>query len=165
MPNQRKGKKMKEQKDLLLSLGWAYAISLSSSRNSTRKSCNTACLSTMGLSVQTMVQFYHAFPSFALSSPSPAQYLILMLGYFGKVLLGFSNKITLHSAQQNKGLTSFARDKTGKFLTGSHANCCPKFLANTLATQRYEVKHFFLISADYIYTQREKCTYACTYLK
>lgn len=127
-------------------------------------------LSTMGLLVHTMVQFYYAFLSFALSSHlkfpnsslSPAQCLILMLGYFGEVLLGFS-KITLHSAQQNESLTNFARDKTGKFLTGSHANCCPKFLTYALATQTYKVKHFFLISVDYIYTLREKCTYECTY--
>lgn len=79
----------------------------------------------MGLLDQTMFQVYYAFLSFALSShlklanspPPPAHYLILMLGYFGEVfvLLGFSNTITLHSAQQNEGLANFARAKTGKF--------------------------------------------------
>lgn len=98
-----------------------------------------------------------------LSPPQhiPHTYIGVFWGSF-LFFLFFSNKITLPSAQQNEGLASFARDKTGKFLTGSHTHCCPKFLTNTLATQTYKVKYFFSLSLQIVYTQRKKyleCTY------
>lgn len=101
---------MREQKDSLLSLGWGCAIPLSSSRNSTRKSCNIP-LSSMGLLVQAMVQFHYAFLSFALSShlkfpnssPSLSTVPHTYVGVFwGSFLFFWVFQTRLHFTQLNK---------------------------------------------------------------